>query len=408
MPLSYAHTTGDGVTRNFDVPCEYLSKAHISVKVDGVAVPFSWIDTYRLLTATAPPSGSVVEVRRTTPRTDRLVTFTDGSTLVQSDLNTSTLQSFFLSQEAFDQGAASMAVTEDGAYSAQNRRISNVANPVNGQDVVTKAWALVTTNTNVGAAVVAKDAAVAARTVSETARDASVTAKTASEAARDAANTYKVAAETARNTAETHKVAAQDAKAQAEAARDASRDARDVSITKASEAAGSADDAAQSAAAAALFDPASYYTKAEITTTLDGKLDKSGGDMTGPLTITYTGGQTWGFLVSSDGRLYFQDIINGPNPVSFGLDGSITTTQLGDLNTRINTQADAYAKSRVSQLALRLVSQSSSGRGPVEPAGGRVVTGLNTGYGGGEVQSFYTRALQLYDPVRGWVTASFA
>ncbi len=141
MALSYAHSIGDGSNRNFDVPCEYLSKSHVSVRVDGVDVPFVWLDTYRVQTTTPPAAGTVVEVRRTTPRKDRLVVFTDGSTLVQSDLNTSTLQSFFLSQEAFDQGSASMAVTEDGQFSALTRRITSVANPVYPQDAVTRLWA---------------------------------------------------------------------------------------------------------------------------------------------------------------------------------------------------------------------------------------------------------------------------
>jgi Phage T7 tail fibre protein len=185
MPLSYAQTYGDGTTRNFDVPCEYLSKAHVAVRVDGESVPFTWIDTYRIRTNTAPAAGSVVEVRRTTPREERLVTFSDGSTLVETDLNTSTLQSFFLAQEAFDQGAASMGVTEDGQFTALRRRITNLADPVNSQDAVTKAWALNMTNTNVGAAIAAKDTAVAAKDTSVAAKDTAVSAQGISTANKD-------------------------------------------------------------------------------------------------------------------------------------------------------------------------------------------------------------------------------
>ncbi|WP_313196211.1 phage tail fiber protein [Shinella zoogloeoides] len=274
MPLSYAHSTGDGVNRNFDVPCEYLSKAHISVKVDGVPVTFSWLDTYRLKTTTAPPMGSVVEVRRTTPRQERLVTFTDGSTLVQSDLNTSTLQSFFLSQEAFDQGAASMAVTEDGQFSALNRRLANLADPVNSQDAVTKAWALNMTNTNVGAAVVAKDAAVVAKNASETARAGAETARTTAEGYLNSAVAARDAAQGYRDTANTHRVDAQAAKVAAEAARTGAEAARDTASTKATSAASSATAAAQSAVEAAKFDPANFYTKPQTysRTEVDGRL----------------------------------------------------------------------------------------------------------------------------------------
>jgi hypothetical protein len=257
MPLSYAHTQGDGSNRNFDVPCEYLSKSHVAVRVDGVAVPFSWIDTYRVRTTTAPPPGSVVEVRRTTPRLERLVTFTDGSTLVQSDLNTSTLQSFFLSQEAFDQGAASMAVTEDGQFSAIYRRIANVANPVNDQDAVTKAWAktdmasqLAQATAKANEAASAASSANTAKTTSEAqAQDARASATTATNKAAEVAS--KVAdAKTYRDEAATK---ASDAAARALEA----KGYRDTAATKAGE-------AASSAAAAAQYDPARFYTKSEI------------------------------------------------------------------------------------------------------------------------------------------------
>lgn len=110
MAYSYAQTVGDGSTTVFTVPCDYISRSHISVTVNSVAVAFSWVDTYRVQTATTPAAGSVVEVRRTTPRNQIAVTFTDGSTLVQSDLNVNALQSFYLAQEAFDQGDASLIV----------------------------------------------------------------------------------------------------------------------------------------------------------------------------------------------------------------------------------------------------------------------------------------------------------
>lgn len=257
MPLSYAHSTGDGVNRNFDVPCEYLSKAHISVKVDGVAVPFSWIDTYRLLTATAPPMASVVEVRRTTPRTERLVTFTDGSTLVQSDLNTSTLQSFFLSQEAFDQGAASMAVTEDGQFSALTRRLSNLGDPVFPQDAVTRNWAETAMSSQLQQA--KAKAAEAATSASQ-----SLTSKNASEAAATSAATSRDTAATKATEAGTSATAAATKAAEAGTkAAQAAQSAADA-LTHKTSAAASASAAAASAAAAATFDPATYYTKTQM------------------------------------------------------------------------------------------------------------------------------------------------
>lgn len=291
MPLSYAHSRGDGINRNFDVPCEYLSKTHVTVKVDGVVVPFSWIDTYRLRTAAAPAKDTVVEVRRTTPREERLVTFTDGSTLVQSDLNTSTLQAFFLAQEAFDQGAASMAVTEDGQFSALNRRLTTMADPVNPQDAVTKSWALSAANTNLDAAISAKNDAQTARTGSEAARTAAQTARTGSETARTGSEAARDLALSYRNTAGTHKDAAETARAAAEAAKSGADASKVVAEQKASEATGSAAAAAKSAQDAALFDPSSYYTKSQMDTTVGGLAPKASPALTGNPTVpTQTAG----------------------------------------------------------------------------------------------------------------------
>ena len=223
MALSYTQYSGNGTTRQFAVPFKYLSKSHVGVTVNGTAVSFTWLSPTMVQTTTAPANGTVVEVRRSTPRDNILVDFVDGSTLTETDLDTAALQTFFLSQEAFDAAGGTLSVNADGSFSALNRRITNTANPVNDQDVVTKKWALDTANTNVSAAVAAKVAAEAARDTAvtkaseagssattantrkgeaEAARDAAVTAKTAAEGARDSALAHKNAAETARTGAE--------------------------------------------------------------------------------------------------------------------------------------------------------------------------------------------------------------
>lgn len=186
MPLSYNQYTGDGVTKAFNIDFDYIDKSHVHVRVDGVEVPFTWLDTYRVQTATAPALGAIVDVRRVTPRDEILVEFMDGSVLVETDLNLATIQSFFLAQEAFDQGEASLAVTPDGHYSAGLRRITLVMDPVNDRDVVTKQWALNTANTNVALAISAKDGAVAAKNDAISARNA---AQSARDTANNAANT---------------------------------------------------------------------------------------------------------------------------------------------------------------------------------------------------------------------------
>lgn len=218
MPLSYNQYVGDGSTRAFNLDFDYIDKSHVQVRVDGSNVPFTWLNTYQVQTVTAPAAGAIIDVRRVTPRDEILVEFMDGSVLVETDLNLATIQSFFLAQEAFDQGEASMAVTPDGHYSAGLRRITMVLDPVDDRDVVTKQWALNHTNTNVAAAVAAKNAA-------ESARDNAISAKNDANSAASTANNHKSGAEFARNAAENAQSAAEDARDDAIAAKNAAQSA---------------------------------------------------------------------------------------------------------------------------------------------------------------------------------------
>lgn len=211
MPLSYNQYSGDGTTRAFNLDFDYIAKEHVEVRVDGHTVPYTWLDTYRVQTTTAPIKGAIVDVRRVTPRDEILVEFMDGSVLVETDLNLSAIQTFFLAQEAFDQGAASLGVTPEGHYYAGLRRITSVLDPVDPRDVVTKQWAENTTNTNVAQGIAARDAAISARNEAQTAR-------TGAETARTGAQTARTGAETARNEAQTARTGAETARSGAEAA----------------------------------------------------------------------------------------------------------------------------------------------------------------------------------------------
>ncbi len=448
MPLSYAHSSGDGSNRLFDVPCEYLSKSHVTVRVDGVLVPFSWIDTYRLQTTTAPPAGSVVEVRRVTPRVDRLVTFTDGSTLVQSDLNTSTLQSFFLAQEAFDQGAASMAVTEDGQFSALNRRITSLANPVSAQDAVTKLWAETAMSSQlVLATQKALDAATSAAQ-SEASAAFSDSRAAAALASKNAAAGSATAAAQSETNALANKNQTQLDRAATAADRVQTGLDREASAASAAAAKKSAQDAA-------LFDPSSYYTKTEtdnkyltsataqtdfytktqINTTLGGyytksavdtalnlKVNKTGDTFTGNLTLEKTyplmqysngGNKWWTYYDTGDGSFKFS--YNEGVRFQVSADGHLWCAAFGNVHDRIEQRALAWANDRVVNLNSRWVSrgerwmwQIGTG-GSYEAPAGAALTGIKyiTNTQGG-IDMVYFRYFQLFDPVRGWITAHYA
>lgn len=81
---SYA---GDGVTVEFDVTFDYGDQDTIFVRVDGSDVLFTFVNPSRVRLASAPVSGSLVEVYRNTPIATPTVVFQDGQIIRAKDLN---------------------------------------------------------------------------------------------------------------------------------------------------------------------------------------------------------------------------------------------------------------------------------------------------------------------------------
>ncbi len=80
-----------------------------------------------------------VEVRRITPLTGVLVDYADGSTLTAGDLDTSNLQHLYNAQELDDiQNKAISLSPTTGLPTANNRRVTEVADPTAAQDAATK------------------------------------------------------------------------------------------------------------------------------------------------------------------------------------------------------------------------------------------------------------------------------
>ena len=92
----------------------------------------------RQITFTTAPVG-MLYVYRETP-TDRMVQFMEGSVLKATDMNISTLQQLHIIEESQDWTTSNAIVFNDEtlAWEAKGYRITNVADPVNTQDVVTK------------------------------------------------------------------------------------------------------------------------------------------------------------------------------------------------------------------------------------------------------------------------------
>jgi len=201
MALSYVQYYGDGSNRNFSLVFSYLSRDNISATVDGNSTTFSWLNSTTIQLPTPPANGAVVEIRRTTNRTTRVVDFTDGSTIHESDLDSALLQSFYLAQEAFDAAGGTLSVLPDGSYGAFNRRISQVANPVKPDDAATKQWVESGVTSALNLANAARDTAVQAKDTAVSAKDTAVASATT--ATNAAATATAKAAETAADALQT-------------------------------------------------------------------------------------------------------------------------------------------------------------------------------------------------------------
>lgn len=157
MAYSYVTYTGNGATTQYSVPFPYIRKEHIYVSINQVAQTYTWVNNGTVQLATAPANGAKVEVRRSTPASAALVDFTDGSTPVAADFDTSNLQHLYLEQELLDNQGQTVSVNPTtGLPTLNGARLTNVGSPVDSTDAATKGYV----DANVATA--AADAAAAA------------------------------------------------------------------------------------------------------------------------------------------------------------------------------------------------------------------------------------------------------
>ena len=126
----------------FNIPFDYLRNSFVKAKIGEEGTPMEYGTDYtvanRQITFTTAPVG-MLYVYRETP-TDRMVQFMEGSVLKATDMNISTLQQLHIIEESQDWATSNAVVFNDEtlAWEAKGYRITNVADPVNAQDVVTK------------------------------------------------------------------------------------------------------------------------------------------------------------------------------------------------------------------------------------------------------------------------------
>lgn len=137
--LARVSYTANGSTDTFTFSFSYIVSSHIKVYVDGVedtGITFPSASTVQL--SSTPANGAVVLIQRETPDATRLVDFQDGSVLTSADLDQSADQNFYIAQETKDNVQSKLGLDSSDRYDAGNKRIINVANPVDNQDAVTK------------------------------------------------------------------------------------------------------------------------------------------------------------------------------------------------------------------------------------------------------------------------------
>jgi len=166
MANSFVRYTGNNSTTSYAIPFSYREAGDLTVTLAGVATTAYTLNAAgTTLTFNSAPANSVaIEIRRKTSQTTRLTDYADGSVLTENDLDTDSTQAFFMGQEAIDDANDVIKPSSTNfQWDATSKRIINVTDPVDNQDVATKNWisntyltsanltAITTVNSNIAA-----------------------------------------------------------------------------------------------------------------------------------------------------------------------------------------------------------------------------------------------------------------
>lgn len=145
-PKTVKTITLDGSTKDFEIPFEYLARKFVVLTLIGtdrkeLVLNVDYRFTQRTIVTTTKAWGPVdgytlIELKRVTSATERLVDFSDGSILRASDLNTATIQALHIAEEGRDIATDTIGVDNNGNLDARGRRIVNVATAVDPGDSV--------------------------------------------------------------------------------------------------------------------------------------------------------------------------------------------------------------------------------------------------------------------------------
>jgi len=244
--------TADGSQTNFSIPFDYLRPSFVHVSVNDAEVSEGFTVSNRgIMFDTAPAKDALVKIYRKTP-TSRLVSWADASILKAIDMTIAEVQQLHILEEASDWSKTnSIVLDEEGnTWQGRNCRMSNIADPTEAQDVVTKNYLENTEDSFVqrmnaiktqteqfaNTAGNSKDSAY------KSAQSASVSAASAAESAK-LAEGYKNIAETAKSDASLYAANAKTSADNAGASKEAAQSAATTASNFASAARNSANEA---------------------------------------------------------------------------------------------------------------------------------------------------------------------
>lgn len=244
--------TADGSQTNFSVPFDYLRPAFVHVAINDAEVSEGFTISNRMIMFdSAPAKDSIVHIYRNTPTT-RLVSWADASVLKAKDMTISEVQQLHILEEASDWSKTNSIVLdeESGVWQGRKFRVSNIADPKDAQDAVTKNYI-----DNEESSMMQRMNAIKTQTEQlmntagnhkdnayNSAQSASTSAASAAESAR-LAEGYKNVAETAKSNASLYAANAKTSADNAGASKEAAQSAATTASNFASDARNSADEA---------------------------------------------------------------------------------------------------------------------------------------------------------------------